>query len=488
MFSKSLDRKTASLAPSSITGDALATVATVGTLLFLIGVLFTQQFDDRSSQPYLLMLGVLGLVLSALAVARLRKRLSFTDSLERQLVAFSANKPELESSLHEVLDSSPVSAGWNTLVTRFTNKIDDEEIERRLGTEQQNAGTGKLARALRSIPEGMAISDSLGTVTYRNKAWCGILGEQDIESELDLLTSLQAALFTNWEEVRDRILDGVRPSKWELTRGKMIHDGVLRLERTPMNGRNGEQPGFVWTLKDVTQNALARESHEQFLSSATHELRTPLTNIKAYSESLIEMDDITPTQQKEFFNVIHSEAERLGRLLNQLLDIQQLEAGSMTITVGKFDVHRMAHELKEHIEPLTKEKKIQFHCRIAPDLRTIEADKEKIISCMVNLLGNAVKYTPAGGEVRLIAEHSEGSIFLSVEDTGIGIAEAELGKIFERFYRCNDDRVAELEGNGLGLAFAMEVARLHNGDIIVDSQINAGSRFSLKLPLAIEAN
>ena len=143
----------------------------------------------------------------------------------------------------------------------------------------------------------------------------------------------------------------------------------------------------------------------------------------------------------------------------------------------------MVKEVQDHINPLVGDKDLKLVCRIAPSLKTIHADKEKLTSCLVNLLGNAVKYTPDGGEVRLIADQQESHVSISVEDTGIGIAEEELDKIFERFYRCHDDRVSELEGNGLGLSFCMEVARLHGGELTVESQLNEGSRFTLRIPL-----
>jgi len=249
-----------------------------------------------------------------------------------------------------------------------------------------------------------------------------------------------------------------------------------------LEGRFAEQSGFVWMLRDVTQQCIARESHEQFLASATHELRTPLTNIRAYTESLLTQQEATPEQQKEFYNVIHTEAARLGRLLNELLDIQQLEAGSMTIQTNQFEIQRMVAEIQDHLNPLLVEQDQKFACRIAPDLTSIEADKEKVTSCLINLLGNAVKYTPPGGEIRLLAERIDTWIDITVVDTGIGIAKEELPEIFDRYYACDDESVGEIEGNGLGVACCQEVARLQGGELVVESQLDKGSRFTLRLP------
>ncbi len=483
MFANSLTRKNQNR-PASLTRDVIATVCTVGLTLFFVGVLVAQLSVQSDPKVFKITLGAIAILLALYAVVRIRSRLSLADRVEKQLAKFSAAENPQEI-VHPIVGNNAAAAGWNNLIESVDREKDTEAIERRVASGGSGLASERLARAFRSLPEGLCVTDHTGEISFTNVAWDSTVTRLDDE-HANIADVLSASRYSNWEELRNRVLTGTRPAKWELMKGRTIHDGVWRLERTPLNGREGEQPGFVWTLKDVTQSALARDSHEQFLASATHELRTPLTNITAYSESLIEMDTISPDQQKEFFNVIHSEAERLSRLLNELLDIQQLEAGSMTITVSKFDVHRMSGELKDHFEPLIREKNVNFVSSIAPDIRTIEADKEKIISCMVNLLGNAIKYTPEGGEVRFIAEQLESSVVLSVEDTGIGIAESELPKVFDRFYRCSDERVAKLEGNGLGLAFAVEVARLHNGEITVESELNKGSRFALRLPLAVE--
>jgi signal transduction histidine kinase len=194
------------------------------------------------------------------------------------------------------------------------------------------------------------------------------------------------------------------------------------------------------------------------------------------------MENATAAQQREFFNVITTEAVRLGRLLDDLLNLQQLQAGSMTLQSANFDVLRMLHEVEAHIQPLVEERGLKLVSRVAPNVKPIYADKEKLTACLINLLGNAVKYTNEG-EIRLIAEQLPGALVISVEDTGIGIAEENLPKLFDRFFRCPDERVQLVEGNGLGLAFAREVVSLHNGQLTVESELNQGSRFTVRIPL-----
>lgn len=472
---------------NQIQRDGLATLLVIGLSLSSVGFVVAQWQPDQATSTWLTLSLVLAVGLAvSLAAQRILRAMRAADALTARLNLFEQSS-KLDA-LTPIFDASSMGRGWNRLVEVIGKQQLDARVERRLADAVGNVSGERFARALRSISEGLAISDRYGKLNYANPAWLSLSGGSVETAEELVGQTLTAHLaqcgYRNWEEISAALLEGTRPVRWELLLGNATADGVLLLSRLPLEGRMHETEGFVWSLRDTTQNALAHEAHKSFLAAATHELRTPLTNIKAYSESLLEMDEIPRSQQQEFYNVIHSEAERLGRLLNQLLDIQQLEAGSMTVNTSTFDIQRMLQEVEAQIQPLLNEKQLQFVSRIAPDIKTLQADKEKVISCLLNLLGNAIKYTPDGGEISLIAEQLESSVSISVEDTGIGIAEDQLPHIFDRFYRCQDERVSDTEGNGLGLAFAMEVARLHHGEVRVESQLNVGSRFTLRLPLA----
>ncbi len=467
--------------------DILLTFFVSGLALFSLGFIVSRTLVQPASPLFLIVSCVLAAaVMVVVGTGRMRRRLRIVDALQSRLRQFEQSAGDIE--ITPLLDRGPIADGWNRLVEQFGKLTLDHGIERRIRQVNADRGAERFARAMRSLSEGLAITDKHGRVSYANPAWISLAGVSLAESQeitgMSIPETLATSGFSNWEAHAPHLLEGTRPARFELRRGQQVSDGVIQISRLPLEGRVQENEGYVWTLRDVTQNSLANQAHEQFLAAASHELRTPLTNIKAYSESLIELENIEPEQQREFFNVIHSEAERLSRLLNELLDIQQLEAGSMTLSSGNFEVQRVLQEIQEHIAPLVEKKQLKFICRIAPDIKSIRADKEKIISCLINLLGNAIKYTPEQGEIRLIAEQLESAVSISVEDNGIGIAEDEQSKIFDRFYRCQDARVSDIEGNGLGLAFAMEVARLHQGDLKVQSKLNLGSRFTLRLPVS----
>jgi two-component system phosphate regulon sensor histidine kinase PhoR len=279
-------------------------------------------------------------------------------------------------------------------------------------------------------------------------------------------------------------VNGLAPFVAELRIGSSLADGVWRVSRTPLLDDEMQDSATLWTVRDITQQKMAEEMRNQFVFTATHELRTPLANIRAYAETLAVSDNIDIADQKNFYNIINNEATRLSRFVDELLNVSQMEAGSVTLTCGETDVERLLKEVIDNLKPQIQQKELQFETQFAAKLPKLRVDKDKVVAALVNLLGNAVKYTANQGTVRFLVEVDEAQICFHVEDTGIGISPEELPRLSEKFFRSSDSRVQNIVGSGLGLAFSQEVARLHRGRITVKSELNKGSRFTLSLPLS----
>jgi signal transduction histidine kinase len=161
-----------------------------------------------------------------------------------------------------------------------------------------------------------------------------------------------------------------------------------------------------------------------------------------------------------------------------------MELGSLSLNKQVTDLTRMLNEVLAKVRPQMEEKRLTFEVGFPEKMPEPELDKDKIAAVLVNLLGNAVKYTPANGRVVFRVNTTDKQIEISIEDTGVGIAPDELPKVFEKFFRSQDPRVQEQTGTGLGLALAHEVVRLHGGKIEIESEINKGSTFTVLLPLA----
>ena len=173
----------------------------------------------------------------------------------------------------------------------------------------------------------------------------------------------------------------------------------------------------------------------------------------------------------------------MSRFVDEMLDIDKMDAGALSLARHEIDLERLLADVIGNVQPQMTQKQIKFEMEIPPKLPKLFIDKDKIASALVNLLGNAAKYTPEGGSVRLLVECDAQECQFHVEDAGIGIIEDELSKVFDRFFRSDDSRVQDESGSGLGLAFTQEVVRLHGGRLGVHSELNKGAKFTMVLPV-----
>jgi two-component system phosphate regulon sensor histidine kinase PhoR len=404
-----------------------------------------------------------------------------------------AMSPSVEGcELREVPTAGAAALGWNRVIQHRFRVSQAEGLGQRIRQSLEQGRQSRLDAVLNSIPDGVATTDAEGRLTYTNVPMSVLMGLRDVvgggNQEDKKAPLMRDHLVKRWQlpEAEELFSDENRdrPVVTELTREENGQRRVARVARHPICiVGSGKQEAHVWTMRDVTQQKLAEEMRDQFVDTATHELRTPLANIKAYAETLALADVIDVEQQKQFLNTINSEASRLARFVDDLLSVSSMELGSMSLNKQVTELGRMLNEVLAKIRPQVAEKELELDVVLPEKMPEPEIDKDKIAAVLVNLLGNAVKYTPSGGRVSFRVNISDRQIEISIEDTGVGIAEHELPKVFDKFFRSQDPRVQEQTGTGLGLALAQEVVRLHGGKITVESEINKGSTFSVLLPV-----
>jgi len=383
-----------------------------------------------------------------------------------------------------IVSSDPISRGWNQLLEDVT-KHNGDDTPRVAAALDQEVVT--LARAMRGLPVAWVITDTEGIVRYLGPATCGMLNlpeEQDhAGSDLCELIGLRDEDDATAAAVLERMLGPIRM----VHERRVIQVGTrqlhVRITRSRLTGRSGDGEGLAWVLSDITQQQIATEARDQFLMTATHELRTPLTNLQAYAEALQEEEDLEIERQKEFCNVINSEANRLGRLVDQLLTVSQMEAGSMVPNRHELELLPMLEFVSDQLKGQAEQKQMTLSTNLSAKLPTVFGDRDKLQAAIVNLVGNAIKYTPEHGKVVVRCAADDRWIRIDVEDDGPGIPEDEQEKVFEKFFRGASTREMDQRGNGLGLAFAREIARLHGGDIELQSVVGEGSVFTMRLPV-----
>lgn len=383
----------------------------------------------------------------------------------------------------------PATLGWNRLIERVAESDTWTRLQEQLAKTMESQQQQGFHSLFEKLPQAIALTDNDGNLCLSTRALQGLLSSNDEEANATLdgksiLTLIEAIEPTNLEELASALNESRGSLSVDLRRGTSIDAGVIRVSRRAFSHESQEKIAFLWTLQDVTQQLLTADSQSHFVLTATHELRTPLANIKAYAEVLEIEEGVDVEKQKEFCNIINSEATRLARFVDELLNISQMEAGALSIQKHNTDLEMLVQETIEHVQPEFDRKKIAFEAKCPAKWPRLELDKDKFASALVNLLGNAAKYTPEGGRCSLEIEVEEDQIHFHVDDTGFGISEEELARVFDTFFRSDDERVREEAGNGLGLAFTQEVVRLHGGRLEVQSELNKGSRFTMSLPLA----
>ena len=415
----------------------------------------------------------------------LHRSVRVTQAIEQQLQQMATASKAENLQLQPLADSDCMARGWNSIIEHLQDQRTISMLESRFSELCVSTDDKRWNRIFHALHEGIAVCDRDEVVTMANNAFYALLGLNHDENIVGqkIFAVLQTRLPQAAACLPKHASASTAPFVCELRKVKDIADGVFRTSRTPLLDEQSECTGTLWTFRDITQQKMAEEARNQFVFTATHELRTPLANIKAYAETLAITEDIDVRDQKNFYNIICNEAMRLSRFVDELLNVNQMESGAVTLTRGETDIERMLNEVVDNLQPQISKKELHFESRYAAKLPKMRLDKDKIVAALVNLLGNAVKYTPDKGTVRFVAEVDESTLSLHVEDTGIGIAAEELPRITEKFFRSKDDRVQSIVGSGLGLAFSQEVARLHGGKITIKSELNKGSRFTLSLPL-----
>ncbi|MBI5241772.1 MAG: PAS domain S-box protein, partial [Elusimicrobia bacterium] len=265
---------------------------------------------------------------------------------------------------------------------------------------------------------------------------------------------------------------------------RLRKDGALvPVEATffPLRDEKGRTFGMVRVFRDITKRKEVERMKSEFVSLVSHELRTPLTAIQGFAETIFDFwDELKPEQRRHYLGIILKEAERLGRLVTNFLDISRLEAGGARLRPALVDLAELARRaaalFKEH--PSQAAVLVEF----APGSEKAWADEEQLYRVFVNLLGNAMKYSPEGGPVTIRGSAAGPEAEVSVEDRGPGIPPQAQAQLFQKFYRAGDPVSRKTPGTGLGLAICRSIVAAHGGRIWVESAPGRGAAFKFSFP------
>ena len=385
--------------------------------------------------------------------------------LRRHAVAVAAGRLDIELEPDTTIEIGDVGRAFNAMTADL----------RRLVAEIERARL-RLESVLSSLSDGVVITDAAGTVVRLNAAAVRHLDAQPDEAvgqpfvvvcrDHELAGLLRLALATGQA--------GAATVEYGIGRR------VLDASAQAIDGAR-ERLGLV-VLRDVTELRRLEQVRREFVSNVSHELRTPLASIRALVETLETGAVDDPAMAADFFARIVGEVDRLAALVDELLDLARLESGRVALRVEEIAAADLIGRGVERLAPQIERARLELVVQVPPDLPPVQADRPRIEQVLLNLIHNAIKFTPPGGRITVSAVPAGDVLRVEVADTGIGISADELPRIFERFYKT--DKARRSGGTGLGLAIAKHIVQAHGGTIWAESVPDQGATFFFTLPLA----
>lgn len=414
----------------------------------------------------------------------------------RDHIAASADPGESRSPFIGPNWLSPVTSAFTRAIERFQQReqaqrtqLREVEILQRVAEAQQR----QIQTVLHSLWDAVLVTDGFNELVVANEAAGRIFGFEPsavIHQPIDqvirddrlcqwIKDTCQNANFTDHRHLDHEIK--VRSTESD----EAAKTCVFNLSLSCVEDHKHEVAGVVTILHDLTREREISQTKSDFVAKASHELRTPLSSIRAYIEMLVDGEAKDEDARHEFYKIIHNETERLGRLIDNMLNISRIEAGIVQIEREDVDVRQLIDRAVETLEPQAREKNMSLLKKLVDVDLSVEGDVDMLYQVVLNLVSNAVKYAPDGGRVTVNADSDNltRSVVITVSDTGLGIPPDAIPKLFDKFYRVeNYKRVAK--GTGLGLSLCKHIVEtLHDGQIGVESKLGMGSKFWVSIPM-----
>jgi len=337
----------------------------------------------------------------------------------------------------------------------------------------------KLAAIFNSMIEGVIVVDKEGHIISINPTIEKIfeVSKKDVEKK----AFLEAIRNNDISDVISSVLKKGQPVSAELTLMYPVRK-ISEVNATPIFDNN-EVAGCLVVIHDITEIRKLETVRSDFIANVSHELKTPLTSIKGFIETLLEgaLDD--KENNRNFLTIIQEHAERLNNLVNDLLSLSHLESKEITLDKENVNLRQLVEGVIIGFKSQLTKRNIEVKDEL-PATLSIKADKDRIEQVITNLIDNAIKFNKDKGTIKVYSQDANGKIKIIVEDSGIGIPEKDITRIFERFYRVDKARSRELGGTGLGLSIVKHIVELHNGCVGVESTEGFGSKFWLILPMS----
>ena len=383
--------------------------------------------------------------------------------------------PALEARLSEMdAELAETKLALAHLVTE--RDVAQQNVKHALGVLSDERRRLKII--LHSIGQGIVVTDAHGAVKMINDIAADYVGLEAKDAlGLNLLELLDDELFSRiWAETAEQEQDFAK-QPLGIDKGTPRHIWATRARFENERGRIG----FVTILQDMTHEREVDRMKTEFVSSVSHELRTPLTSIKGFIATILRDPEMDPQRRIEFLDIADKESDRLIDLIEDLLEISHIEAGRLQLNKSAYRIDDLIDHILPSLQQQISGKRHTLSVLHQAGIPRLAGDRIKLQTAIHNLLTNAIKYTPDGGDIEIRTFKTEAGVRVEIADTGVGIPEEDFENIFTRFYRCASGRHAA-PGTGLGLSIVKELVELHGGRIDIESEVGRGSTFGVDLP------
>jgi two-component system phosphate regulon sensor histidine kinase PhoR len=347
--------------------------------------------------------------------------------------------------------------------------------------ERVREGELSVQAVFGAMLDGLVVVDDLRRVRLMNDEFRRIFGVDQGVSGGTLLEMIRHASLDRlvMEAIRSRT---AQRESVQLSRG--AGEGrEMEVSAVPLAENSAQMEGAVILFRDVTQLRRVEEMRREFVANVSHELRTPLSIFRGYLETLLDDPHQPPGELLRILEIMERHSDRLNALVEDVLSLARLETPEAELSLSEVDLPELLHSIMRDWEKRFEARQLKSHLNFPGNLPLLEADESRLQEIIYNLLDNAVKYSQPGGTVFLRAEIDGGRVRISVADQGVGIPEADLPRIFERFYRADKARSRELGGTGLGLSIVKHIVQLHGGSVEASSELGKGTTISVLLPI-----
>ena len=328
-----------------------------------------------------------------------------------------------------------------------------------------------------ALSDGLLVVDSTQHISICNPAFEKLYGKSpvaagtpllDIIRDSDVIEPIRAAL----AELRPRIAEVLASDRKR----------QLQVTVVPITGENGKASGVVALFHDISRLKQADEIRRDFVANVSHELRTPLSIFHGNLETLLEAGDLDQNEVRHIYGVMKRHSDRLNLLVNDLLSLARLESKEANLQLSQINVRDFLEKVTRDWAKRLAAKNLQLELQVPADFPAVRVDERRLEEVVHNLLDNAVNYSHENGRILIHAATLDREVALSVRDDGVGIAPADLPRVFERFYRADRARSRELGGTGLGLSIVKHIAQLHGGRVEAESTLGQGTTIRVILP------